>query len=266
VELAGALAEIARRTLVQDFRAIDPRSARIVLVEGAPAVLGTFAEPLRQAARASLERLGVEVRTGHVVTGVDVDGVTWRTPDGTEERVSASTVLWAAGVAASPLAASLGAPLDRVGRVVVEPTLNIPGRPEVFVIGDVCAIVENGRPLPGVAQVAKQQGAHAARNILRAQRGDALAPFRYRDRGNMATIGRGAAVAEIAGRRIAGFLAWLLWLFVHIFWLIGFRNRVAVLSEWAWSYVTFQRRVRLITGVTSRTWPDGRAGHHERLT
>ena len=269
VELAGALAEIARRTLVQDFRAIDPRSARILLVEGGPSVLGTFAEPLRKTAKESLERLGVDVRTGHVVTGVDDEGVTWRTPSGSEERLSAGTVLWAAGVAASPLARSIGAPLDRVGRVLVEQTLSIPGHPDVFVIGDACAFTQDGHLLPGVAQVAKQQGVHAARNIERARRGKLPTPFRYRDRGNMATIGRGAAVAEIAGRRVTGLAAWLLWLFVHIFWLIGFRNRVAVLSEWAWSYVTFQRRVRLITGVTSRTWRNGRPGmqrDHERLT
>ena len=249
VELAGALAEIARRTLVQDFRAIDSRSARVVLIEAGPSVLSNFAESLRRAATDSLQRLGVEVKTGHMVTAVDPDGVTWRTKDGHEEHVSAGTVLWAAGVAASPLAASLGAPLDRVGRVFVEPTLNLPHHPEVFVVGDVCAFNQDGQMLPGVAQVAKQQGAHAAKNIGRALRGQTLLPFRYRDLGNMATVGRWSAVAERGRYRLSGFLAWLMWLFVHIFWLIGFRNRVVVFTEWAWSYLTFQRRVRLITGI-----------------
>ena len=156
--------------------------------------------------------------------------------------------MWAAGVAASPLVKSLGVPLDRVGRVLAEPTLTVPGHPEIFVVGDVCALQQDGKPLPGVAQVAKQEGAHAARNLLRAIRGEPLAPFRYRDYGNMATIGRGSAVAEIASLKVAGFVAWLIWLFIHIFWLIGFRSRLAVIGEWAWAFVTFQRRARLITG------------------
>jgi NADH dehydrogenase len=162
-------------------------------------------------------------------------------------------VLWAAGVAASPLARSLGVPVDRAGRVPVDPTLAIPGHPEVFVVGDACALQQDGQWLPGVAQVAKQQGAHAARVIGRTLRREAVEPFRYRDYGSMATIGRGAAVAVIGRLRTAGFAAWLLWLFVHIFWLVGFRNRVAVMSEWAWAFVTLQRRVRLITG--GRLWP-----------
>jgi NADH dehydrogenase len=246
VELAGALAEIARQTLRDDFRHIHPESARILLVEGGPHVLGAFPETLRAAARASLERLGVEIRTNAVVTAIDDDGVT-----AGGEQVSAETILWAAGVAASPLAASLGVPLDRVGRVTPLPTLSVPGHPEIFVAGDICAFVQDGRPLPGVAQVAKQQGAHAARNVLHAVRGEALAPFRYVNFGNVATIGRGAAVVDLGPVRASGWLAWLFWLFLHIFWLIGFRNRVAVLSEWAWSYLTLQRRVRLITGGKS---------------
>ena len=157
-------------------------------------------------------------------------------------------MLWAAGVAASPLLASLGVPLDRVGRVLADPTLEVPGCPGIFVVGDACALQQDGVLLPGVAQVAKQGGAHAARNVLRAVRGDALVPFRYRDYGNLATIGRGSAVADIASMRFSGFLAWLVWLFIHIFSLIGFRNRLAVMSEWAWAYVTGQRRARLITG------------------
>jgi NADH dehydrogenase len=242
-ELAGALAEIARQTLRDDFRHIRPESARILLVEGGPHVLGAFPDKLRTAARASLEALGVDVRTNAAVTAIDDDGVT-----AGGERIPAQTILWAAGVAASPLAASLGVPLDRVGRVTPLATLSVPGHPEIFVAGDICAFAQDGAPLPGVAQVAKQQGAHAARNVLRAVRGQALESFRYVNFGNVATIGRGAAVVDIGPVRASGWLAWVFWLFLHIFWLIGFRNRLAVLSEWAWSYLTLQRRVRLITG------------------
>jgi NADH dehydrogenase len=253
VELAGALAEIARQSLAQDFRSIQPESARIVLVEGSPYVLPPFADPLRAAARRALERLGVEVRTGAVVTAVDEDGVTLSSSAPSEgstspERVSAQTVLWAAGVAASPLAKSLGVPLDRAGRVSTEPTLSLPGHPTTYVVGDMCAFVQDGKPLPGVAQVAMQQGAHAARNILRTIQRRPLQPFRYKDYGTMATIGRGAAVGEIFGLKVSGFFAWLFWIFLHIFWLIGFRNRIVVMTEWAYAFLTFQRRVRLITG------------------
>ena len=248
VELAGALAEIARQSLRRDFRNIRPESAHIMLLEGAPHLLGAFPERLREAARASLVRLGVDVRTNTIVTGVDALGVTFRSGD-TETRLPAQTVLWAAGVEASPIAKALGAPLDRAGRVVAEPTLEVPGHRDIFVAGDICALKQDGVPLPGVAQVAKQEGAHAARNVMRAIRGKPLEPFRYRDYGNMATIGRGSAVADIGPIKASGLFAWLIWLFIHIFWLIGFRNRIAVLSEWAWSYVTFQRRVRLITGT-----------------
>jgi NADH dehydrogenase len=248
VELAGALAEMARHSLPQDFRSIRPESARIVLLEGAASLLGMYPERLRAASRQALERLGVEVRTDARVTQVDTDGVAIG-----DERIAAQTVLWAAGLAASPLAASLGVPLDRVGRVTAEPTLAVPGHPNIFVAGDICAFSENGQPLPGVAQVAMQQGRHAARNILRAIAGRPLEPFRYFNYGNMATIGRGFAVADIGGIRASGYLAWLLWLFLHVFRLIGFRNRLAVMGEWAWAYVTFQRRVRLITG--EKLWP-----------
>jgi NADH dehydrogenase len=251
VELAGALAEIAQRTLREDFRSIRPESARIILLEGSPYVLPTFPEPLRQAALESLTRLGVDVKVGSMVTGIDASLVTWRPSDAGphdgEHRIEAQTLLWAAGVAASPLVKSLGAPLDRAGRVLVEPTLTVPGDPRVFVVGDVCAFQQDGKPLPGVAQVAKQEGRHAAQNVVRTLRREPLLPFRYRDYGNMATIGRGSAVAEIASLKVSGFVAWLIWLFIHIFWLIGFRSRLSVIGEWAWAYVTFQRRARLIT-------------------
>jgi NADH:quinone reductase (non-electrogenic) len=254
VELAGALAEIARQSLRKDFRRIQPESAHIVLLEGSPYLLGAFPDPLRAAARRSLERLGVDVRTSAQVIGVDGDGVVWRSvPDGAaNQRIAADTILWAAGVAASPLAKSLGVPLDRAGRIATEPTLVVPGLPGIFVIGDLCAFTQDGQPLPGVAQVAMQQGVHAARNIVHELRQQPLEPFRYRNYGIMATIGRGAAVGDIFGLKISGFSAWLFWIFLHIFWLIGFRNRVAVMLEWAFAYLTFQRRVRLIT--TDRVW------------
>jgi NADH dehydrogenase len=246
VELAGALAEIARQSLREDFRRIKPESARIVLVEGGPHLLAGFAEALRDAARRDLERLGVEVRTGAVVTDIDADGVVVG-----QEHIAAKTVLWAAGVAASPIAKSLGVPLDRAGRVQAEPTLTAPGIPNVFVAGDICAFEENGKLLPGVAQVAMQQGAHAAKNVLHAIEGKPLEAFRYTDYGTMATIGRGSAVGEVFGVKLKGFAAWLFWIFLHIFWLIGFRNRIVVMVEWAFAYLTFQRHVRLITGEES---------------
>ncbi len=248
VELAGALAEIARQTLRDDFRHIRPESARILLVEGSAWVLGTFPEPLRVEARTALERLGVEVRTATLVTGVDADGVRWKTPSGVEEHIEAATVLWAAGVAASPLGRYLNVPLDRAGRVPVLSSLQVPDHPNIYVIGDLCSLSQDGKPLPGVAQVAMQEGVHAARNILRAIGGRPLDPFRYKDYGILATIGRGSAVGDVFGWKISGWFGWLFWLFLHIFWLIGFRNRVAVMGEWAWAYLTFQRRVRLITG------------------
>jgi NADH:ubiquinone reductase (H+-translocating) len=178
-----------------------------------------------------------------VVTAVDEDGVGIGS-----EHISAGTVLWAAGVAASPIARSLGVPLDRAGRVTPEPTLSLAGYSNIFVIGDLCVFVQDGTPLPGVAQVAMQQGTQAGRNIRRAMAGQPLEPFRYKNYGIMATIGRGAAVGDIFGLKISGHLAWIFWIFLHIFWLIGFRNRVVVMSEWAWAYFTHQRRVRLITG------------------
>ena len=243
VELAGALGEIARQSLRQDFRNIRPESARVVLVEGGAVILGAFPAHLRDAAARSLVKLGVEIRTGSIVTGVDERGVTIG-----NERIDAVTVLWAAGVEASPLARSLSVPLDRAGRVLAEPTLAVPGVPGAFVVGDICALKQDDQWLPGVAQVAKQGGAHAATNVMRSIRGEPLRAFRYRDFGNLATIGRGSAIADIGPLKVHGLFAWLLWVVIHIFWLIGFRNRIAVMSEWAWAFVTMQRRVRLITG------------------
>jgi len=247
VELAGALAEIARHSLPKDFRRIRTESAHIILVEGGPFVLPPFPDPLRDAARKSLERLGVDVRTSAIVTGIDEDGVLVKEKSGETVRISAATVLWSAGVAASPIAKSLGVPLDRAGRVTPEPTLALGAHPNIFIAGDLGAFTQDGAMLPGVAQVAMQQGTHAGRNILRAIAGKPLEPFRYKDYGIMATIGRGSAVGDIFGLKVSGFFAWLFWLFLHIFWLIGFRNRVIVMIEWAWSYFTLQRRVRLIT-------------------
>jgi NADH dehydrogenase len=254
VELAGALAEIARQSLRQDFRRIRPETSRIVLLEGGPDILPAFPQALRAAARRALERLHVEVLTNALVTGIDEHGVEWRaSASSAVERIDVKTILWAAGVAASPLAASIGVPLDRVGRVTPAMTLALTEYPNIFVAGDVCAFTQDGKLLPGVAQVAKQEGAHAARNVLRAIAREPLQPFRYHDYGNLATIGRGSAVADIGRIKASGWIAWLLWTFVHIFWLIGFRNRLVVMGEWAWAYLTFQRRIRLITG--EKLWP-----------
>jgi NADH dehydrogenase len=243
VELAGALAEISRQSLARDFRHFDPGSARIVLVEAGPHLLASFPETLREAARTDLERLGVEVRTGQAVTEIG-DG---RVGIGAEV-IEAATVLWAAGVAASPVGATLGVPLDRAGRVVVQPDLTIPGHPEVFVIGDLAAFKTGDGQLPGVAQVAIQMGRHAARNIRRATEGRPYETFVYRDLGNMATIGRASAVADFGWLRLKGWFGWLAWLFVHVLNLIGFRNRLIVLVQWAWAYFSYQRAIRLITG------------------
>jgi NADH dehydrogenase len=243
VELAGALAEISRETIARDFRVIDPTRARIVLLEGGPRILPTFPAPLSARAEAALARIGVEVRTGAMVTRVTPDAV-WIGG----EQIRARTVLWAAGVAASPLTRSLGVPLDRAGRVPVERDLSIPGHPEAFAIGDMATLPdEHGEPLPGLAPVAIQQGAAVAANVRRRLAGEPTRPFRYRDKGSMATIGRAAAVAVVGPLQLSGLLAWLAWLFVHIVFLIGFRNRFLVLFEWAWAYVSWQRGARLIT-------------------
>jgi NADH:ubiquinone reductase (H+-translocating) len=244
VELAGALAEIGRLTMARDFRSIDPTQARVILVEGLDRVLPSYPEKLSERARRQLERLGVEVRTSRLVTGIDERGV-----DLGEDRIGARTVLWAAGVKASPLAASLEVPLDRAGRVKVEPDLSIPGHPEVFVIGDLAAIEQDGEEVPGVAPAAIQAGKHVAANIRRLVAGGEPRPFRYRDRGSLATVGRSKAVADLpGGLRFSGLLAWLAWWAVHVLFLIGFRNRVLVMFGWAWNWLTFQRGARLITG------------------
>jgi len=248
VELAGALAEIARKSLAHDFRHFDPGSAKIILVEAGPAVLATFPAPLREAARHDLVRLGVDVRVNTMVTNVGPGFV-----DAAGARIAAETILWAAGVAASPLGATLGAPTDRAGRVLVQPDLTIPGHPNLFVIGDLASLNgEDGKPLPGVAQVAMQMGAHAAHNVLRAIAGQPLRPFKYRDYANMATIGRASAVGDFHWVQVKGLVGWLAWLFVHIFNLIGFRNRIVVMIQWAWAYFSYQRAIRLITGGYSQ--------------
>ncbi len=247
VELAGALAEIARHTLAGDFRHIAPESARVVLLELAPRVLPAYSESLSAAARRQLEELGVEVRTGTRVTGLGPGGV-----EIGDEAIPARVVLWAAGVAASPLGRALGVPLDRSGRVEVAPDLSIPGHPEVFVAGDLARAVQDGAPVPGVAPAAIQAGRRAARNASRVLRGLPTVPFRYRDRGTLSTIGRAAAVGTVRGVELTGLPAWLAWLGVHIAYLIGFRNRVAVLLEWAWSYATFTRGARLITETSEQ--------------
>lgn len=246
VELAGALAEISRRTLASDFRAIDPRRARVVLIEGLPRVLPTYPEDLSASALRQLEKLGVEVRLNARVTGVEAGKVYLG-----DTVLPAAVTLWAAGVASSPLGKMLG-PTDKHGRVAVEPDLSVPGHKDVFVIGDMaCANGEDGKPLPGVAPVAIQQGNYVGKTILRDLRGEQRQPFHYLNKGTLATIGRAAAVADLPGPlHFSGFVAWFLWIFVHILYLVGFRNRILVMIEWAWAYVTYQRSARLITGRT----------------
>ena len=247
VELAGAIAELARMALATDFRHIDPRQTRVILVEAGPRLLPVMPERLSAFARHALERLGVEVRLGQAVTACDSEGAMVA-----NERIAARTILWAAGVAASPAAGWLDADKDRAGRVKVEPDLTLPGHPEIFVIGDTALATDaEGRPLPGIAPAAKQAGQYVARVIrARAAGRTAPPPFRYRDLGNLATIGRKAAVADFGWIRLSGRIAWLLWGAVHIFFLIGFRNRLVVMLDWLWSYLTFQRGARLITGRT----------------
>jgi NADH dehydrogenase len=239
---------------VREFRHINPCKARIILLEGTGQVLPTYVPELGEKAREQLTALNVDVRTNCLVTHIDAEGVSIG-----DRRIEARTVLWGAGVAASALARSLGVPLDRAGRVLVAPDLTVPGHEDIYVIGDLASLKqEDGSPVPGVAPAAIQEGRHAARNIARTLEGLPRLPFRYRDRGSMATIGRAAAVADFGTLKLSGLLAWLAWLVVHVAFLIGFRNRFLVLFSWAWSYVTYERGARLITGETPELATDRR--------
>jgi NADH dehydrogenase len=249
--MAGAMAEVAHHALRPDFRHIDPRAARVLLVEGQSRVLPAFADPLAPKAQRQLERLGVEVRLGAKVVAIDADGVTLA-PD---ERIAARTVIWAAGVAASPVARSLDVPLDRAGRVLVRADLTVPDDDRVYVIGDLAAVTENGNPIPGLAPAAMQAGRQTGANILRTVRGQPKKPFHYTDKGSLATIGRAAAVGAIGPWKVSGFTAWFLWAFVHLLYLSGFTNRLFVFWSWGWSYVTYKRGARLITGLEPRLLP-----------
>ncbi|MGI8496348.1 MAG: NAD(P)/FAD-dependent oxidoreductase [Gemmatimonadaceae bacterium] len=243
VELAGMLPDVIRKAMRKDFRRVDTDRARVLLLEAGARVLPAFPEELSRHARADLEQLGVEVRTGALVTRIERDAVHLG-----DERIAAHTVFWAAGNQASPLAQSLGAPLDQAGRVMVEADLSVPGHPEIFVVGDLAAVHRaDGSLVPGVAPAAMQEGRSAARNIIRNLRDEARKPFRYRDKGNLATIGRRKAVADFSGLHVTGRPAWWLWLFVHILYLAGFRNRLSVLVQWAFAYFTYERGARLIT-------------------
>ena len=252
VELVGALAEIARRTLRGEYDRIDPADARIVLVENSARILGQFPDNLAEHARRELIKLGVEIRTATRVTEIRPDGVTLNHGE-QDERIDAGIVLWAAGVRGQAfgkvLSEQAGATVDRGGRVQVAPDCTVPGHPEILVLGDLAGLEQGGKPLPGVAQVALQQGAYAATLIADRLRGRVTPPFHYRDRGNMATIGRGNAIADLGWMRMSGFTAWLAWLFIHIMYIVGFQNRVLVLVQWAWAYVSRNRSARLITGI-----------------
>ena len=237
VELAGQFAEIARHTLKGEFRRIDPHSARVMLVEGADRILGAYPPDLSMKAQLQLERLGVTTWVGKMVTDVDAEGVSLG-----NDRISAKTVVWAAGVAASPLVRSLDVPLDRAGRVKVEPDLSVPGHSEIFVIGDLASV----EGVPGIAPAAKQMGRLTAQNIKRLMQRKKTVPFRYRDWGQLATIGRNSAVAVIGKLKLSGYIAWLMWLLAHIYFLINFRNRVVVMFDWAWSYWTYDRYARIV--------------------
>ena len=253
VELAGTLAEIAHHALNHEFRNFDPRQSRILLIEGGPRVLPSYSEELSRKAEQQLRRLGVEVLTSHMVTNIE-PGAVWMG----DKTIPSAVVLWAAGVAASPLGQKLGVPLDRAGRVLVNPDLSIPRHAQVFVIGDLAALPdENGKLLPGVAQVAIQQGAWVSEIIARDLQNQPRRNFHYHDKGSLATIGRAAAVAQFGKFEMSGYFAWLAWLFIHILFLIGFRNRLLVMIQWAWSYLTYERGARLITGSDALPgWPE----------
>jgi NADH:ubiquinone reductase (H+-translocating) len=244
VELAGAVADIARQALAIDFKAIDTRKARVMLFEGSDRVLGTFARDLSESAKEQLEDLGVEVHLNSFVTDIEPGRVKVG-----ENWINCDVVLWATGVAASPLGKALGGDVDKAGRVFVQPDLTIPGYSNIFVIGDMASLKqENGEPVPGVSPAAMQMGTNASKNILRDIKGVPRENFRYTDKGTMATIGRSKAIADIRGCKFKGFIAWLMWLFLHVFFLIGFRNRLVVMIEWFWAYITRERSARLITG------------------
>jgi len=262
VELAGMIPEITAKTLKHDFRRIDPSKARVILVEGGPRVLSTFPEELSARAKADLDALGVDVRLNTVVTSVDDEGVTLASG----ERINAHTVFWGAGNQASPLGLQLGVPLDRAGRVEVESDLSLPGHRTVFAIGDIASVmISNGRPVPAVAPAANQMGEHAARMIMRDLSQQQRLPFTYFNKGDLATIGRYRAVAAIGSVRLTGVIAWVTWLFVHIMYLAGFRNRITVFVQWAFQFLTYQRGVRLITGTTAhRLIKTSRAHETER--
>jgi NADH dehydrogenase len=245
VEMAGAIAELARKTIVCDFRNIDPAQAQVLIIEAGPRILPTFPESLSRSAQEQLNRLGVTVITERPVIACDERGLTLK--DG--QLIETATMVWAAGVMASPAAGWLKAAADRAGRIIVDQSLGVPGRPGIFVIGDTAAVTDaNGRQVPGVAPAAKQMGIHAARAILAHIGGRALPGFAYRDYGNLATIGRKSAVADLGRLRLSGFPAWILWSLAHIYFLIGFRNRLTVFLDWMWAYVTYHRGARLITG------------------
>jgi NADH dehydrogenase len=259
--MAGAIAELAKRALASDFRSIDSRCASIILVEAAPRVLTPFTESLSEVARRSLQQLGVRVRLGAAVSECSCEGVRVG-----GEFIATRTIIWAAGVMASPAGRWLGAETDHAGRVKVRADLSVPGNPDVFVIGDTAAATDaGGVPLPGVAPVAKQQGEYVARALVARSRGQAVAAFRYRDFGSLATVGRRQAVVQIGHLQLSGFVAWLLWSLAHIYFLIGFRNRVVVALNWAWSYITFRRGSRLITGLYARRMEDMRQASRMEL-
>jgi NADH dehydrogenase len=271
VELAGALGEIAGETLRHEFRSIDPKTARILILDGGPRLLPTYPEDLSKHAEASLLRLGARVRTGVMVTEVDGSGVTFRNESGGSERLATRTVLWAGGVQPGGfgriLAARTGVPTDRSGRIKVRPDLTVPGFPEIFVVGDLAAIAtEDGHPLPGVAQVAMQGGAYAARLIAARleERAANIGPFHYSDRGDISVIGRAAAVARIFGLHLHGLIAWLVWLFVHLMYLVQFQNRILVFIQWGFQYLTFSRGARLITGEAVANSLTGAPGRRDR--
>jgi NADH dehydrogenase len=247
VELSGALCEIARHALARDFRRIDPKQAHVILLEGSDRVLPPYAPELSELARKQLVKLGVDVRTGQKVTNITADGVNCG-----EEHIPAKTVLWAAGVTGSRLGKSLGVPLDRANRVIVNPDLTVPGHPEAFVVGDLASLTIDGVLIPGVAPAAIQEARHAAANILLAMQGKPLLPFRYHNKGSLATIGRNSAVAQMGRLQLSGMIAWLAWLLIHVMFLVGFRNRFIVIFQWAWSFLSYDRGARLITGPIRR--------------